>query len=163
MLYMKLKTQTHLDSLNNMESSSSSTFLTTTSLDQRNLSPVSRKPLKQKKKTSSTDKHIKVRYISNPMRVKTCASKFRELVQELTGQNAVDLQPEPMFSPSVSDHSPSPPPPENLDSRVLQQEPFDDQLTDYYEPLDGEDMFLPHMSAGFSGLFSKSMIIAVLS
>ncbi|CAF2059024.1 BnaC06g16070D [Brassica napus] len=139
-----------------MESSSSSTFLTTTSLDQRNPSLVSRKPPKQKKKTSSTNKHIKVRYISNPMRVKTCASKFRELVQELTGQDAVDLQLEPVFPPSaLSDHSPSLPPPENLDLRVLQQEPFDDQVTDYYEPLDGEDMFLPHMSAGFSGLFSN--------
>ncbi|KAH0873949.1 hypothetical protein HID58_071311 [Brassica napus] len=79
-----------------------------------------------------------------------------ELVQELTGQDAVDLQLEPVFPPSaLSDHSPSLPPPENLDLRVLQQEPFDDQVTDYYEPLDGEDMFLPHMSAGFSGLFSN--------
>ncbi|KAF8102070.1 hypothetical protein N665_0201s0359 [Sinapis alba] len=135
----------------------SSTFLAATSLDQGNPSPVSRKPLKQKKKTASTNKAIKVRYISNPMKVKTCASKFRELVQELTGQDAVD-QPEPVFSPSpstVSDHSPSPPPSENLAPRVLHQEPFDDRVGDYYEPLDGEDMFLPQMSAGFSGLFSN--------
>ncbi|KAG2324911.1 hypothetical protein Bca4012_039403 [Brassica carinata] len=139
-----------------MESSSSSTFLTTASLDQRNPSLVLRKPLKQRKKTTSTNKHIKVRYISNPMRVKTCASKFRELVQELTGQDAVDLQPEPVFSSSaVSDHSPSPPPPENLVPRVLEQESFDDQVAGYYEPLDGEDMFLPQLSAGFSGLFSN--------
>ncbi|CAH8290164.1 unnamed protein product [Eruca vesicaria subsp. sativa] len=132
-----------------MESSSSSPFLTTTSLDQRNPSPVSGKPLKQKKKTTSTNKHIKVRYISNPMRVKTCASKFRELVQELTGQDAVNLQPEPVFSSSaVSDHSPSPPPSENLVPRVLEQDPFDDLVDDY-------DMSLPHMSEGFSGFFSN--------
>ncbi|ESQ44411.1 hypothetical protein EUTSA_v10006291mg [Eutrema salsugineum] len=143
-----------------MESSSSSTFLTTTSLDQRKPSPVSRKPPKQKKKmtSSSTNKPIKVRYISNPMRVKTCASKFRELVQELTGQDAVDLEPEPAVfsSPSpVSDHSPPSPPPENLAPRVLHQEPFDDRVPDYYEPLDGEEMFFPQMSAGFSGFFSN--------
>ncbi|KAG2258299.1 hypothetical protein Bca4012_021578 [Brassica carinata] len=133
----------------------SSMFLPATSSDQGNPSPVSRKPSKQKKKTASTNKAIKVRYISNPMKVKTCASKFRELVQELTGQDAVD-QPEPVFSPStVSDLSPSPPPPENLAPRVLHQEPFDDRVGGYYEPLDGEEMFLPQMSAGFSGFFSN--------
>lgn len=134
----------------------SSTFLAAASLDQGNPSPVSRKPSKQKKKTASANKAIKVRYISNPMKVKTCASKFRELVQELTGQDAVD-QPEPVFSPStVSDLSPSPPLSENLAPRVLLQEPFDDRVGhEYFEPLDGEDMFLPQMSAGFSGFFSN--------
>ncbi|CAH8360410.1 unnamed protein product [Eruca vesicaria subsp. sativa] len=132
----------------------SSTFLA--SLDQEKPYPVSRKPSKQKKKMSSTNKAIKVRYISNPMKVKTCASKFRELVQELTGQDAVE-QPEPVFSSSsVSDLSPSPPPPEeNLAPRVFEQEPFDDRVGEYYEPLNGEEMFLPHMSAGFSGFFSN--------
>ena len=56
---------------------------------------------KQMKKTASSNKPIKVRYISNTMRVKTCASKFRELVQELTGQDAVDLELEAEFSPSA--------------------------------------------------------------
>ncbi|KAL0756259.1 hypothetical protein Bca101_093927 [Brassica carinata] len=125
----------------------SSTFLAATSLDQGKPFPVSRQPSKQKKKTASANKAIKVRYISNPMKVKTCASKFRELVQELTGQDAVD-QPEPVFSPStVSDLSPSPPPPENLAPRVLDPEPFDDRVCEYFEPLDGEEMFLPQMSA----------------
>ncbi|KAG2325622.1 hypothetical protein Bca4012_040124 [Brassica carinata] len=129
-----------------MKSSSSGTFLTTTSLDQRNPSPVTPK---QMKKTASRNKPIKVRYISNPMRVKTCASKFRELVQELTGQDAVDLELEPEFSPSaVSDHSPSPPTPENRAPRVVHQEP-------YYESLYGEEMFLSQMSGGFSGYFSN--------
>ncbi|KAF2619444.1 hypothetical protein F2Q68_00041642 [Brassica cretica] len=133
----------------------SSTFLAATSLDQGKPFPVSRQPSKQKKKTASANKAIKVRYISNPMKVKTCASKFRELVQELTGQDAVD-QPDPVFSPStVSDLSPSPPPPENLAPRVLDPEPFDDRVCEYFEPLDGEEMFLPQMSAGFSGFFSN--------
>ncbi|KAF8052229.1 hypothetical protein N665_1584s0002 [Sinapis alba] len=139
-----------------MKSSSPWTFLTTTSLDQRNPLPVSRKTPKQMKKRASTTKPIKVRYISNPMRVKTCASKFRELVQELTGQDAVDLELEPEFSPStVSDHSPSPPPPENLAPRVLYEEPFDDLVAGYYESLNGEEMFLSQMSGGFSAYFSN--------
>ncbi|XP_059434365.1 uncharacterized protein LOC132167415 [Corylus avellana] len=35
-----------------------------------------------------TKKPIKVVYISTPMKVKTSASKFRDLVQELTGQDS---------------------------------------------------------------------------
>ncbi|CAN6837335.1 unnamed protein product [Brassica oleracea] len=133
--------------------SSSWTFLTTTSLDQKNPSPATPK---QMKKRASRNKPIKVRYISNPMRVKTCASKFRELVQELTGQDAVDLELEPEFSPSaVSDHSPTPPPPETFAPHIPHQEPFDDLVAGYYEPLDGEEMFLSQMSRGFSGYFSN--------
>lgn len=45
-----------------------------------------KKPNKTKK--TSTSKPVKVVYISNPMKVKTCASKFRALVQQLTGQDA---------------------------------------------------------------------------
>ncbi|XP_022744083.1 uncharacterized protein LOC111295010 [Durio zibethinus] len=40
------------------------------------------------KKKNNNNKPIKVVYISNPMKVKTSASKFRALVQELTGQDA---------------------------------------------------------------------------
>ncbi|KAK4285336.1 hypothetical protein QN277_002045 [Acacia crassicarpa] len=40
--------------------------------------------LKKKKK----EKDIKVTYISSPMKVKTSASNFRALVQELTGQDS---------------------------------------------------------------------------
>ncbi|XVF40903.1 hypothetical protein PTKIN_Ptkin01aG0154100 [Pterospermum kingtungense] len=40
------------------------------------------------KKKKNSNKPIKVVYISNPMKVKTSASKFRALVQELTGQDA---------------------------------------------------------------------------
>ncbi|KAL5743709.1 hypothetical protein ACOSQ2_026825 [Xanthoceras sorbifolium] len=43
---------------------------------------------KATKKSKTKTKPIKVVYISNPMKVKTCASKFRALVQELTGQDA---------------------------------------------------------------------------
>ncbi|KAE8728918.1 Sigma factor binding protein 2 [Hibiscus syriacus] len=39
-------------------------------------------------KKAKSKKPIKVVYISNPMKVKTSASKFRALVQKLTGQDA---------------------------------------------------------------------------
>ncbi|XWS43045.1 hypothetical protein CRYUN_Cryun16bG0067300 [Craigia yunnanensis] len=45
------------------------------------------------RKKKNNNKPIKVVYISNPMKVKTSASEFRALVQELTGQDA--LLPDP--------------------------------------------------------------------
>ncbi|KAK7271495.1 hypothetical protein RJT34_27445 [Clitoria ternatea] len=44
-------------------------------------------------------KDIKVTYISSPMKVEICASKFRELVQELTGQdsNVAEVFVEPNY------------------------------------------------------------------
>ncbi|XWS65323.1 hypothetical protein CRYUN_Cryun05aG0083500 [Craigia yunnanensis] len=49
-------------------------------------SKAARKAKSMKKKKNN--KPIKVVYISNPMKVKISASKFRALVQELTGQDA---------------------------------------------------------------------------
>ena len=46
------------------------------------------KAAKKAKSKKKNNKPIKVVYISNPMKVKTSASKFRALVQELTGQDA---------------------------------------------------------------------------
>ncbi|WCJ39149.1 Sigma factor binding protein 1 chloroplastic [Euphorbia peplus] len=43
---------------------------------------------KKQSKKSSTKKGIKVVYISSPMKVETSASKFRALVQELTGKDS---------------------------------------------------------------------------
>ncbi|CAL0332856.1 unnamed protein product [Lupinus luteus] len=43
---------------------------------------------KKKKKNHNNNKPMKVVYISNPMKVKTSASEFMALVQELTGQDA---------------------------------------------------------------------------
>ncbi|XP_058749161.1 sigma factor binding protein 2, chloroplastic-like [Vicia villosa] len=45
-------------------------------------------PAKITKSKKKTNKPIKVVYISNPMKVKTSASDFMALVQELTGQYA---------------------------------------------------------------------------
>ncbi|KAI9157489.1 hypothetical protein LWI28_023400 [Acer negundo] len=40
------------------------------------------------KRKRCNKKGVKVVYISSPMKVKTCASKFRALVQELTGKDS---------------------------------------------------------------------------
>ncbi|GKU91372.1 hypothetical protein SLEP1_g5257 [Rubroshorea leprosula] len=42
----------------------------------------------QNARRNSPKNGIKVVYISSPMKVKTCASKFRALVQELTGKDS---------------------------------------------------------------------------
>ncbi|XP_057718772.1 uncharacterized protein LOC130933236 [Arachis stenosperma] len=50
--------------------------------------PTKRSNKQKKKNNNNNKKEIKVVYISNPMKVKTSASEFRALVQELTGQDA---------------------------------------------------------------------------
>ncbi|XP_057457634.1 uncharacterized protein LOC130748430 [Lotus japonicus] len=44
--------------------------------------------MKGKRQGKKNKKEIKVTYISSPMKVKTSASNFRALVQELTGQDS---------------------------------------------------------------------------
>ncbi|CAL0333645.1 unnamed protein product [Lupinus luteus] len=44
--------------------------------------------MKNKRQSRRDKKEIKVTYISSPMKVKTSASNFRALVQELTGQDS---------------------------------------------------------------------------
>ncbi|GAA0151590.1 hypothetical protein LIER_10283 [Lithospermum erythrorhizon] len=68
-----------------------------------------KKPIKQQqssktKKKKLSKKPIKVVYIANPMKVKTSASEFSALVQELTGQDA-DVPDASKYSPEfeVSD------------------------------------------------------------
>ncbi|XVF00222.1 hypothetical protein REPUB_Repub03eG0266400 [Reevesia pubescens] len=43
---------------------------------------------KKHSRRSNSKKDIKVVYISSPMKVKTCVSQFRSLVQELTGKDS---------------------------------------------------------------------------
>ncbi|KAJ0262450.1 Sigma factor binding protein 2 [Hirschfeldia incana] len=122
---------------------SSSTLLT--SLNQRK-SPTS-KPPRQKRKITTTNntKPVKVRYISNPMRVETCASKFRELVQQLTGQNAADLPLEPTTFAAADPHQ-----------EEMNPEPLDEGVREYYSPVDDEVFNAsPQMSAGLSAFFSS--------
>ncbi|KAK7290778.1 hypothetical protein RIF29_05459 [Crotalaria pallida] len=51
-------------------------------------------PKKKNPNNNNNIKPMKVVYISNPMKVKTSASEFRALVQELTGQDA-ESPPDP--------------------------------------------------------------------
>ncbi|CAL5201415.1 unnamed protein product [Lathyrus oleraceus] len=44
--------------------------------------------MKGKRQSKKNTKEVKVTYISSPMKVKTSASNFRALVQELTGQDS---------------------------------------------------------------------------
>ncbi|XP_073224709.1 uncharacterized protein [Cicer arietinum] len=44
--------------------------------------------MKGKRQSKKSKKEVKVTYISSPMKVKTSASNFRALVQELTGQDS---------------------------------------------------------------------------
>ncbi|AEC09941.1 unnamed protein product [Arabidopsis thaliana] len=124
---------------------SSSTLL----INQRkSSSSPTRIPPKQKRKSTTTHKPIKVRYISNPMRVETCPSKFRELVQELTGQDAADLPPSPTTFTAVDLHRPC--------ESEMNLEPLDGEVRgEYYSPLDEEVFNAPQMSAGLSGFFSS--------
>lgn len=65
--------------------------------------------MKSKKKQSKRrdrKKDIKVVYISSPMKVKTCASQFRALVQELTGKDSNAAVRFMDNDGNVSDHSP---------------------------------------------------------
>ncbi|CAN6994420.1 unnamed protein product [Brassica rapa subsp. trilocularis] len=117
---------------------SSSALLTSLNQIQPSSSPT-RKPPKQKRKatTSKDNKPIKVRYISNPMRVETCPSKFRELVQELTGQDAAELPPEPTTYAAADPQQ-----------EEINPEPLEEGVSEYYSPLDEEVFSAPQMSAG---------------
>ncbi|KAL1312522.1 hypothetical protein HN51_039130 [Arachis hypogaea] len=66
--------------------------------------PTKRSNKQKKKNNNNNKKEIKVVYISNPMKVKTSASEFRALVQELTGQDAEFPYDSSRFKGYGSDH-----------------------------------------------------------
>ncbi|KAL3533547.1 hypothetical protein ACH5RR_007068 [Cinchona calisaya] len=112
-------------------------------------------------------KPVKVVYISNPMKVKTSASEFRALVQELTGQDA-DMPDPTKYTDSesvggcrgsqeevstelkamVDDHVQRP--------RSEMPKRGDDFLCEIY---DDEDVvgFAPQMMESFSGLVPSNL------
>ncbi|XP_052173498.1 sigma factor binding protein 1, chloroplastic-like [Diospyros lotus] len=67
-------------------------------MDKAPLSFTDKKPSKTKK----TPNPLKVVYISNPIRIRTTASHFKALVQELTGQDAAAV-PDPAKSAAAHD------------------------------------------------------------
>lgn len=106
-------------------------------------------------------KDVKVVYISSPVKFKTCASKFRALVQELTGKdsdadaaahrfsdiNGADDQNSPKVvvdqglacAVSGDDHQQG-----DLRSSPSMEDQFD-------------DLFLPHREGSFLGMFTSSL------
>ncbi|XP_039070939.1 uncharacterized protein LOC120217992 [Hibiscus syriacus] len=66
-----------------------------------------RKSNKKHSKRRNSNRDIKVVYISSPMKVMTCASQFRALVQELTGKDSDAAVRFMDDDDNVSDNSPT--------------------------------------------------------
>ncbi|XP_027353060.1 sigma factor binding protein 2, chloroplastic [Abrus precatorius] len=119
------------------------------------------------KKAKPKKKPIKVVYISNPMKIKTSASEFRALVQELTGQDA-ESPPDPSRFPAAgalqvdsddssfkndeNDHLKCVVPPP-VDPTICEGQP---SSIESFEPFD-DDVFTPQMIENISGLFPASV------
>ncbi|KAG4180787.1 hypothetical protein ERO13_A10G187100v2 [Gossypium hirsutum] len=62
---------------------------------------------KKSSKRSNSKKDFKVVYISTPVKVETCASQFRALVQELTGKDSDVADRLADYDSSTPDNSPT--------------------------------------------------------
>ncbi|KAH1257986.1 Sigma factor binding protein 2, chloroplastic [Glycine max] len=138
---------------------------------------------KTKPKKKNTPHPVKVVYISNPMKIKTSASEFRALVQELTGQDA-ESPPDPtrfhgLIHPDSSssvDHIKEEEdnvhsvncvvPPAVADENMSlagcyeeeqQQQPSSMESINNFEPLDDDDVFTPQMIENISALLPASV------
>ncbi|KOM38724.1 sigma factor binding protein 1, chloroplastic-like [Vigna umbellata] len=136
------------------------TAMRTTSVQQR--APT--KKTRPKKKT--TPHPVKVVYISNPMKIKTSASEFRALVQELTGQDAQSPPNPTRFHAldssddsssdkvtNVDDHFIPLPKDPNNSVQQLQHQP---QPSSSFEAPD-DDVFTPQMIESISSLLPASL------
>ncbi|KAF3961263.1 hypothetical protein CMV_014103 [Castanea mollissima] len=139
-----------------------------------------RKPTKKAKQPKKNNNPVKVVYISNPMKVKTSASQFRALVQELTGQNSElpdptkfsnkyehvgghqhQTGPDPMINDDSKmdggdddddDHSQQEEVP-TVDPSTSQEQP--ESSSSQFEPYD--DVFTPQMIDNLSGLLPNTV------
>ncbi|KAK8482638.1 hypothetical protein V6N13_147377 [Hibiscus sabdariffa] len=146
-------------------------FISSSTLQTRKLSP----------RKAKSKKPIKVVYISNPMKVKTSASKFRALVQKLTGQDA-ELPDDPTkftdTEEAVDDVGGNQRVPEatakkgttTTDYHVEEVPDFDrqkysaigDDDNDRDVPFDAfndDDVFTPQMIENFTGMFPQGLFI----
>uniref|UniRef100_A0A5B7CC75 VQ domain-containing protein n=1 Tax=Davidia involucrata TaxID=16924 RepID=A0A5B7CC75_DAVIN len=118
---------------------------------------------KATKQTKTKKKPVKVVYISNPMKVKTSASEFRALVQELTGQDANTPDPTKYSEiDGVGDHHQMVPDAMKVtDDDVSTVDPSSDKLPKksdlLFEPYD--DFFTPQMLENFSGLLPSNFFV----
>ncbi|GAV69405.1 VQ domain-containing protein [Cephalotus follicularis] len=122
------------------------------------------KQMKGRRQSKRSKKDIKVVYISSPMKINTCASKFRALVQELTGKDSdvalqfMDTDYGAQNSLRVPDHNRGvrtymPAVEFNNESPICSDSAF--------EPFD--DVLVPQMEGGFmemltSNIFHESSI-----
>ncbi|CAK9133637.1 unnamed protein product [Ilex paraguariensis] len=115
--------------------------------------------MKSKNKDKRKRESVKVVYISSPMKVKTCASKFRATVQELTGRNSdVSRIMESHSHEAVSDQTASNSMIDHLSSIRGSLDSHRESPTSsdsFLGPFD--DVFRPHqMDEKFSGMFPMS-------
>ncbi|ESW34088.1 hypothetical protein PHAVU_001G123400 [Phaseolus vulgaris] len=127
-----------------------------------------RAPTKKTKPKKKNIPHpVKVVYISNPMKIKTSASEFRALVQELTGQDAQSPpNPTRFHALDSSDDSSSDkvisvddhviPIPMDPDISVQQQQQHL-QPSSSFEAPDDDDVFTPQMIENISALLPASL------
>lgn len=133
-----------------------------------------RKPTKKAKQPKKNNNPIKVVYISNPMKVRTSASQFRALVQELTGQDS-ELPDPTKFSNKDEyvgghQHQTAPDPMTNDDSKIdggdddddhSQQEevPTVDPSTSQEQPESSSSQFEPYddVFTNLSGLLPNTV------
>ncbi|EXB38304.1 hypothetical protein L484_013937 [Morus notabilis] len=134
------------------------------------LTSLQRKPTKKTSANNKTKKTrpVKVVYISNPMKIKTSASEFRALVQELTGQDAEFPDPTKFLATNGEDQV-------GVDSTVkiggdhsnsqeqgaTESNNSSTTTTSRYEALD-DDVFMPQMMESFeAGIFPSSATASV--
>ncbi|XVF56292.1 hypothetical protein PTKIN_Ptkin06aG0107300 [Pterospermum kingtungense] len=122
------------------------------------------KAAKRVKSKKKNNKPIKVVYISNPMKVKTSASKFRALVQKLTGQDA-ELPDPTKFTgtdddlggdgnqtvPDVANNS-------SVDNHAQEVPRVGEQPAAHEQDKDDE-VFIPQMLENFTGFLPLGLLL----
>lgn len=121
------------------------------------------KRVKSKKKK----KKIKVVYISNPMKVKTSASKFRALVQQLTGQHAEDLPADPTkTTDTANDDVDVGGGGRGDDNQTVRPDVGNSNISDNHihaqdqdVPFDDDDVFTPQIVGSFPGFLPLALLL----
>lgn len=141
----------------------------------------------KKTKTKKKQQPVKVVYISNPMKVKTSAAKFRALVQELTGQDAEFPDPTKFHAAAIEvdvdvgvgvgghqvvpestkmigddddeDHEAVADEVASMETSSCHEQPESSGSTALYEPFD--DAFMPEMIENLSGVFPSALLYEI--
>ncbi|CAI9769483.1 unnamed protein product [Fraxinus pennsylvanica] len=117
-----------------------------------------------KKKTKSKrniKNSLKVVYISSPMKVKTSATRFRSLVQELTGRHS-DVSRFMEYNgcndyQDFDDHSDGSLQPKTVIDDSTQRESPTSSDSIHLEPLDNDSVFSSQMEQQFAEIFSADL------